>query len=309
MAAKRNSTPEKETTKPASDSMSLAGKFFSSMGCLGGLFIGCLMLSALGLSLWQGASQWLGHLRAPVASHGMPPRPAVYTPVSDGAGLLSTQDAAALGAKLQAFEHSSTTQLVVVTVPTLDGSDIADYAQKLYGNWGIGQRKNHNGLLVLVAAQEHEMRIQTGYGLEGAVPDAIAKRLITGVLTPAFKQEQYYAGLDALADQLIRLAQGETASFEPPAADERGPSLLLCVSMLMAGLLTWLLMERGTRGLWAWAIGIGAGATYESDSHSGSSSSDSSSNSWSSSDSSSDSSSSDSWGGGDSGGGGASGSW
>ena len=152
----------------------------------------------------------------------LPPRPNPPRLVNDLAGLLQPEEAAALEAKLVAYNDSTSSQIAVVTVATLDGNDIADYAQKLYESWGIGQKGKNNGILLLVAKQERQARVQTGYGLEGAVPDALAKRILSNTLTPAFRQNQYYAGLDRATDQLIALAKGEYKA--DPADQPRGRS-------------------------------------------------------------------------------------
>ena len=152
------------------------------------------------------------------AAQSLPPRPNPPRLVNDLAGLMQPAEADALERKLVAYDDSTSSQIAVVTVPNLDGDDIADYAQKLYEAWGIGRKGKNNGILVLVAKQEHTARIQTGYGLEGAVPDALAKRIISNTLVPAFRQNQYYAGLDRGTDQLIALAKGE---YQADPADAR----------------------------------------------------------------------------------------
>lgn len=172
---------------------------------LGLLLLLLVALSALG-ALGQGMS--------------LPARPSPPRLVNDLAHLMQPQQADALEQKLVAYNDSTSSQIAVVTVPTLGGNDIADYAEQLYRDWGIGQKKTNNGILLLVAQQEHTARIQTGYGLEGAVPDALAKRIISNTLVPAFKQNQYYAGLDRGTDQLIALARGEYKA--DPAATGRG---------------------------------------------------------------------------------------
>jgi uncharacterized protein len=154
------------------------------------------------------------------AAQNIPPRPNPPRLVNDLAGMMQAGEAEQLERKLVAYNDSTSSQIAVVTVPTLDGDDIADYAQQLYEKWGIGQKGKNNGILVLVAQQEHTARIQTGYGLEGAVPDAIAKRIISNTLVPAFKQNQYYAGLDRATDQLISLAKGE---YKADPSDVRQP--------------------------------------------------------------------------------------
>ncbi|MBF9222590.1 TPM domain-containing protein [Hymenobacter ruricola] len=155
------------------------------------------------------------------AAQSLPPRPNPPRLVNDLAGLLQPGEADALERKLVAYDDSTSSQIAVVTVPNLDGDDIADYAQKLYESWGIGRKGKNNGILILVAQQEHLARIQTGYGLEGAVPDALAKRIISNTLVPAFKQNQYGAGLDRATDQLIALAKGEYQADPEDARPQR----------------------------------------------------------------------------------------
>ena len=158
-----------------------------------------------------------------LAAHAqdVPPRPNPQRLVNDLAHVMQPQEADALEQKLVAYDDSTSSQIAVVTVPSLGGSDIFSYAQKLYQAWGIGRKGKDNGLLILVAIQEHQVRIHTGYGLEGAVPDALAKRIGDNTLAPAFKQNQYYAGLDRGTDQLIALAKGEYKA-DPADAQRRG---------------------------------------------------------------------------------------
>ncbi|GAA4356748.1 hypothetical protein GCM10023185_20840 [Hymenobacter saemangeumensis] len=150
---------------------------------------------------------WLPALLA--QGQNVPPRPSPPRLVNDLAGLMQAGEADALERKLVAYNDSTSSQIAVVTVPSMGGDEIASYAQRLYQSWGIGQAGKNNGILVLVAKEERTARIQTGYGLEGAVPDAIAKRIISNTLVPAFQQGQYYGGLDRATDQLIALAKGE----------------------------------------------------------------------------------------------------
>ena len=155
------------------------------------------------------------------SAQSLPPRPNPPRLVNDLAHLMQPAEVEALEQKLSAYNDSTSSQIAVVTVSSLDGDEIADYAQKLYESWGIGRKGKNNGILVLVAQQEHAARIQTGYGLEGAVPDALAKRIISNVLVPAFRQNQFYAGLDRATDQLIALAKGEYKA-DPADAQPQG---------------------------------------------------------------------------------------
>ncbi|RSK49475.1 TPM domain-containing protein [Hymenobacter rigui] len=152
---------------------------------------------------------WLVLLQLAAQAQNIPPRPNPPRLVNDLAGMLQPQQAEQLERKLVAYNDSTSSQIAVVIVPTLGDYDIFDYAQQLYRNWGIGQKDQSNGILILVAQQEHKARIHTGYGLEGAVPDVLAKRIISSTIVPAFKEEKYYEGLDRATDQLIALAKGE----------------------------------------------------------------------------------------------------
>ena len=188
-----------------------------------------------------------------VAAQSLPPRPNPPRLVNDLAGLMQPAEADALERKLMAYNDSTSSQIAVVTVPTLGGEEIADYAQKLYEAWGIGRKGKNNGILVLVAKQEKAARIQTGYGLEGAVPDAIAKRIISNTLVPAFRQNQYYAGFDRATDQLISLAKGEYKADPEDARPKSrregsgsGPIFWLIIGILV--LVFILLRNRGGGG-------------------------------------------------------------
>ncbi|PJJ48589.1 TPM domain-containing protein [Hymenobacter chitinivorans] len=154
----------------------------------------------------------------------VPPRPNPPRLVNDLAGMLQPDEEAALERKLVAYNDSTSSQIAVVTVPSLGDDDIANYSQNLYESWGIGQKGKNNGVLVLVAQQEHLARIQTGYGLEGAIPDALAKRIISNTIVPAFKEERYYEGLDRATDQLIALAKGEYQAEQAPVRQQREDS-------------------------------------------------------------------------------------
>ncbi|MDR0793774.1 MAG: TPM domain-containing protein [Chitinophagaceae bacterium] len=129
--------------------------------------------------------------------------------VVDNAHLLSDVQQDILEKKLVAFNDSTSNQIAVVTLPTIGDNDIADYATKLLRKWGIGSKKNNNGILILVAADARKVWITTGYGLEGAIPDVMVSAIIQNDITPEFKQGNYYAGLDNAINSLSQAAAGE----------------------------------------------------------------------------------------------------
>ena len=148
-----------------------------------------------------------------------PARPEPPTLVNDFAGLLSPEQQTSLENKLVSFNQKTSTQIAIVTVKSLSGYDPADYAVKLSEKWGIGQKGKNNGVLILVkpklANEKGEVYVAVGYGLEAVVPDAVAsKALVRGELLPAFKQNNYFLGLDRSTDVLIALTYGEFTADE-----------------------------------------------------------------------------------------------
>lgn len=129
--------------------------------------------------------------------------------VNDFTGLLTTDQQIALNNKLLQFNNETSTQIYVVTYNDLQGYPAAEFASLLGEKWGIGQKGKDNGIVLLVSPENREVTIQTGYGMEGAVTDALAKRIIETEIVPAFKEGRYYEGIDKATDVLISLTRGE----------------------------------------------------------------------------------------------------
>jgi uncharacterized protein len=142
-------------------------------------------------------------------SNVIPDKPNPPRLVNDFVGILSSSDRAQLEQKLRTYNDSTSTQIVVVIVKTTEPYPIGDFAFQVGRKWGIGQKGKNNGLVLAWATETRKVYIATGYGLEGAIPDAIAKRIISNTIVPAFKQEQYYQGLDEATTEIIQRASGE----------------------------------------------------------------------------------------------------
>ncbi len=134
--------------------------------------------------------------------------------VTDFADILTPETESTLEAELSQFNASTTIEIAVVTVNSLNDEDVAVYANELFREWGIGKKATNNGLLLLVAPNEREMRIEVGYGLEGAVPDITAGRIVDDIITPAFKGGDYAGGIVSGVRALEAVSQGE--SFPSP---------------------------------------------------------------------------------------------
>ena len=143
-----------------------------------------------------------------LSAQNFPEQPNPPKLVNDFADVLSPDQESALEQKLIAFEDSTSNQLAIVLIKTLEGYEIADYAVQLALKWGIGSKKN-NGILLLAAIDDKKIRIEVGYGLEPVITDAISKRIITNDIKPFFKQTQYYEGLDAATTDLFSASKGE----------------------------------------------------------------------------------------------------
>ena len=139
----------------------------------------------------------------------IPARPSPPKLVNDYTNTLTPAQVQALENKLVLYDDSTSTQIAVVIIPTLSGYDISEYGLALGRKWGIGGKEFSNGIIVLVAKDDRKIRIEVGYGLEGAIPDITAKSIIDNSITPYFKEDNYYRGLDRAADDIIKAAAGE----------------------------------------------------------------------------------------------------
>ena len=129
--------------------------------------------------------------------------------VNDNAGMLSKEAVSRLDATLADFQRTDSTQLVVLTIPSLQGEPLEDYAVKVAQAWGIGQKGKDNGVLLLVSKGDRKVRIEVGYGLEGRLTDALTGRIIDHAIVPAFKAGRFDAGIEAGVAAIIEGAHGE----------------------------------------------------------------------------------------------------
>ncbi len=135
--------------------------------------------------------------------------PILHQRVTDNAGILSSSERQMLEEMLARYEDSTSNQIAILTIPSLNGNDLFDYAQQVAEKNKIGTKEHNNGILLLVAVKEHEIRIQVGYGLEGSVPDAVAVIIIDQEIKPLFRQGNYFAGLQAGLQSIIKATRGE----------------------------------------------------------------------------------------------------
>lgn len=181
----------------------------------------CAALAGLLLTMFQGL---------PGAAF---PRPSGH--VNDYALVLTADDRAYLENFLQTLERDTTAEVVVVTVTSLDGLTIEEYANRLFADWGIGTKTKDNGVLLLVAPAERKVRIEVGYGLEGSLPDGLAGEIIRTAVVPEFKLGNLRRGIGRGLDRISRVVRGDAAAVaavpSAPAAEAGSgiPPVLLAV--------------------------------------------------------------------------------
>lgn len=174
-----------------------------------------------------------------VFSQNIPERPNPPRLVNDFAGMLKPEEVNMLERKLVSFNDSTSTQIAIVIVPTLSGYDKADYAQQLGEKWGIGQKGLNNGILILIKPNKPdskgEVQIATGYGVEGPIPDITCGEIVDQEILPAFRNGNYYEGLNNATSTLMSLARGEfsAAQYGQKAKKSTGKGLPLGLMIIV----------------------------------------------------------------------------
>lgn len=139
----------------------------------------------------------------------LPEKPKIQTSVYDNAKMMSGFEAKSLEQKLISYNDTTSTQIVVITVNSLQGNDVAMYATELAHKWGIGQTGKDNGVLILASKEDRKITIRTGYGVEHLLTDALSRRIIENIITPQFKQGNFYGGFDKATTAIIQIMNGE----------------------------------------------------------------------------------------------------
>jgi uncharacterized protein len=212
-------------------------------------------------SLFVGLVVLLG-LVLPVRSAFALEVPALRARVNDYANLLPADAEKRLEDRLSAFEQKTGNQFAVLTIESLEGDPLEDFSIRVVESWKLGEKKQDNGLLLLVVKRDRKVRVETGYGLEGSITDAVSSRVIRNVIAPAFRGGDYAGGIGQAMESLKTVASGgkldlpEAAARPAQRQRKRGfdPGILLFVIFLIPLLLP--LFSRGRR------FGRGGGGFY-----------------------------------------------
>jgi uncharacterized protein len=173
--------------------------------------------------------------------------PQLTTQVTDLTGTLTTAQAQALTGKLAEVARRKGAQIGILIVPTTGADSIEQYTQRVFDQWKLGRKGVDDGVLVLVAKNDRTMRIQPGYGLEGAIPDSIAGRIIREQMTPAFRQGDFAGGLGAAVDSLIRRIDGEPLPPPPPDSGSSGGAPLDFPQVFIMAIIAGVVVRFGLR--------------------------------------------------------------
>ncbi|HVN43988.1 MAG TPA: YgcG family protein [Steroidobacteraceae bacterium] len=200
-------------------------------------------------------------------SAGLQPVPPLKARVTDLTGTLTAEQQGALEQKLAAFEEHKGSQLAVLIVPSTHPEDIAQYSIRVVEQWKLGRgtvngRKIDDGALLLIAKDDHRIRIEVGYGLEGVLTDAVSNRIISETIAPAFREGNFYEGIDAGLDQMMKVIEGEPLpppehAWQAPRHGSGGILPQLLFAVLVGSVL---LRSVFGRGLGSVFTGLGAGA-------------------------------------------------
>lgn len=152
----------------------------------------------------------------------VPPKPNPERLVNDFTNTLTAAQAEALERKLVAFDDSTSTQIAVVIIKTLGGRDVEEYNVELFRTWGVGGKAHNNGVVLLIALDDHKLNITTGYGVEGALPDITCKHIIDEQIVPYFKGHDYYYGIENGTNAIMQAVKGE---YKAPEGYNQGKAV------------------------------------------------------------------------------------
>ncbi len=171
--------------------------------------------------------------------------------INDYAGILTNDQKTALENKLVSFERETGNEIAIVAIPNLGGDTIENFAVKLFEDWKIGKKGKDNGILILITKEDRKIKIEVGYGLEGALTDVQSFWIIDKIMKPAFQQENYYQGIEGAVDKIIAATKGEKIPEEATGNKTDYFSLFFFLFII----LTWLTSILSRSKSW-WAGGV-----------------------------------------------------
>jgi uncharacterized protein len=178
----------------------------------------------------------------------IPSRPNPPRLVNDFANVLSAEEEQALERKLVRFDDSTSTQIAVITINTLDGYGVEEIAHKFLRDWGVGRKEKNNGVVILAAIQDRKINIQTGLGMEGALPDLVCKRIISSQIIPAFKRQQYYEGFENATTDIIKISKNEYTNDNRQGGGDSTEFFIIFFFLLICMIVLFATLRRKSKG-------------------------------------------------------------
>ena len=169
-----------------------------------------------------------------------PDRPTGH--VNDLAGFLNQSEVSQLEQKLRAYRDSTSNVIAILTLESLQGESVEFVAEQAFNTWRMWEGERQNGVLILASRQDRALRIEVGYGLEGAIPDILAGRVIREILTPGFQNGQFYRAFDASTDALIGFAAGEYTA-EPQAISDEEVDKYIRIAFFIFIIIIWVILN------------------------------------------------------------------
>jgi uncharacterized protein len=181
------------------------------------------------------------------AASAQPELPLLKKWATDFTGTLTSNQLDNLNSRLENYEDTTTNQLVMLMIRTLNDYPIESYSYEVAEKNKIGTKENNNGALLFIAKDDRKLRIEVGYGLEGVLPDALANSIIRNVIIPHFKKDDFYAGISAGIDAIISTIAGEYRADKNIPSDEDEPVLPTLI-MIIFGLILFFMRGLGRKG-------------------------------------------------------------
>ena len=191
-----------------------------------------------------------------------PEIPKISSWATDLTGTLSPEQTASLNSKLQAYSDTTSNQVVFLMIETLGGYPIEDYSNEAAKVNNIGTKKNNNGILLLVVKNDHKLRIEVGYGLEGIFPDALSNSIIRTVIRPYLLKDDFYTGVNAGLDAIFLTNAGEYKADNQTARKRQFPPILTIIAIIFFILFSFFRGKRGGRGGGFLYYGGGSGSGF-----------------------------------------------
>ncbi len=167
--------------------------------------------------------------------------------VNDYADMLSSNEEQRLERKLINYRDTTTNAIVIATIESLQGNSIEEVSTELFNKWRMWEGDSYNGVLILISESDRSIRIEVGYGLEGAIPDVMANRIINEIITPSFRNQDVYGGLDKAINAMIQLASGEFEGTPEGLSNNNGGGIPIDIILIVL-LIIIFIVTRGGRG-------------------------------------------------------------